>query len=235
VDWKEYQEQVAEFFRSLGLDAETDVTLQGVRTKHDVDVLVKSHHVGFDITWVVECKNWATKISKLHVLALREIVNDLGADRGILLSEQGFQSGAVEAATLTNVHVTSLVDINKTASDEIFSMRLRELGDLLIECRKNYWEIPKQRRIDCGLRPDVGVPGYSAAKVIEVVDNLFARAFGGSYPFDVDALARIFLPHLPTKINSVQDLVETVEPLIEDLEDKLNKCIGNNKQSQTYK
>jgi hypothetical protein len=37
------------------------------------------------------------------VLALRQIVTDVGADRGILLSEKGFQSGAVEAATLTNV------------------------------------------------------------------------------------------------------------------------------------
>jgi hypothetical protein len=36
--WREYQEDVAAFFRSLGLEAETDVTLQGVRTSHDLDV-----------------------------------------------------------------------------------------------------------------------------------------------------------------------------------------------------
>ena len=51
-DWKDYQEEAAEFFRSLGLDASTDVTIQGVRTKHDVDVLVKSHLYGFDVTWI---------------------------------------------------------------------------------------------------------------------------------------------------------------------------------------
>ena len=44
--WKDYQEEAAEFFRSLGLDANTDVNIQGVRTKHDVDVLVKSHITG---------------------------------------------------------------------------------------------------------------------------------------------------------------------------------------------
>lgn len=27
-DWKEYQEEAADFFRSLGLSAETDVTLK---------------------------------------------------------------------------------------------------------------------------------------------------------------------------------------------------------------
>jgi restriction system protein len=46
--WSEYQTEAAEFFRSLGLDAEIDVTVQGARTNHDVDVLVKSHHAGFD-------------------------------------------------------------------------------------------------------------------------------------------------------------------------------------------
>src|SRR5437899_12186894 len=127
--WKEYQEEAAAFFRALGLDAETDATVQGVRTRHDIDVLVRSHHVGFDVTWLVECKHWMSRVSKLHVLALREIVADVGADRGILLSETGFQSGAIEAATLTNVHVTSLADVRRTASNEIMSMRLRELYD----------------------------------------------------------------------------------------------------------
>ena len=69
---------------------------------------MKSHQVGFDVIWLVECKRWRRRVTKLHVLALREIVADVGADRGILLSEVGFQSGAVEAAKLTNVHVTSL-------------------------------------------------------------------------------------------------------------------------------
>jgi hypothetical protein len=35
-----------------------------------------------DIVWIVECKHWKTAVSKLHVLDLREIVSDIGADRG---------------------------------------------------------------------------------------------------------------------------------------------------------
>ena len=86
MNWQDYQEEADAFFRELGLEAEADVTLQGIRTKHDIDVLVKTHHAGFDITWIIECKHWNTRVSKLHVLALREIVNDTGADRGILLA-----------------------------------------------------------------------------------------------------------------------------------------------------
>ena len=79
-----------------------------MRTKHEIDVLVRANFLGFDLTWLIECKQWASPVSKLHVLALREIVADVGADRGILLAEKGFQSGAIEAARLTNVQVTSL-------------------------------------------------------------------------------------------------------------------------------
>jgi len=45
-----------EFFRSLGLEANTDVTIQGVRMKHDLDVLAGP---SFRIrgTWIVECKH----------------------------------------------------------------------------------------------------------------------------------------------------------------------------------
>ena len=113
--WLEYREEVARFFGSLGLEAITDFIVLGVRTAHGVDVFVRSHHVGFDVVWIVECKHWARRVTKLHLLALREIVADVDADRGILLSEARFQCGAVEAATLTNVHVTSLPNLRSTA------------------------------------------------------------------------------------------------------------------------
>jgi restriction system protein len=152
--WQEYQEEAAEFFRSIGLEATTNHTVQGVRTKHDIDVYVKSHHVGFDVVWIVECKHWNTPVSKLHVLALREIVTGLGVDRGILLCEMRFQSGALEAAALTNVHLTSLATLRGTASAEVTAMRVRELYNRIEACRVRYWDIPKQARIGAGLRPE---------------------------------------------------------------------------------
>jgi hypothetical protein len=77
-------------------------------------------------------------VNKLHVLGLRQIVADLGVDRGILLCEVGFQSGAAEAAALTNVHLTSLAGLRGTAGAEFTAMRLRELFDLAEACRTRY-------------------------------------------------------------------------------------------------
>ena len=228
--WREYQEQVAAFFRDLGLDAQTNVAVQGVRTKHNVDVFVKSHHVGFDVVWIVECKHWASRVTKLHVLALREIVADIGADRGILLAEAGFQSGAVEAATLTNVHVTSLAQLRNTARAEIIAMRLRELHDRADACRERYWSIPKETRIERGLRPDVGTVGYSGDQVIALVSELISRGFRGAYPIDTDsfpavaALTALSAFGHARPFTTAEEIISVVEPMIADLETRLTAC-----------
>jgi Restriction endonuclease. len=220
--WQDYQDEAAAFFRSLDLDAKTDITIKGVRTSHDVDVLVKLQHVGFEVTWIVECKHWQEAVTKLHVLALREIVTDVGADRGILLCEAGFQSGAYEAATLTNVRLTSLAELQGTASSEVLSMRLRELYDRIGIARDRYWSIPKRERIEHGLRPAVGQDGYSTMQVLDLANEWLTKAFRGAYPLETDRLAALVLQGCPLQFNSPGDLVATLEPMIREVETKLD-------------
>jgi restriction system protein len=220
--WMQYQEEAASYFRSLGLDASVDATVQGVRTSHDIDVLVKSNYVGFAITWIIECKNWKTAVSKLHVLALREIVADLGADRGILLSEQGFQSGAREAANLTNVQVTSIAEMRQTASDSIHAMRLRDLYDRVGICKNRYWDIPKDRRIEAGLRAEVSEHTYSGARTIELCADLLTRAFRGIYPFQSDTLAAVVLFGRDKHFQSPKEVMDLVQEKVSELENKLD-------------
>ncbi|WP_288739459.1 restriction endonuclease [uncultured Rheinheimera sp.] len=230
LNWKNYQEKVADFFRSLGLDAETDATVQGVRTKHNVDVLVKSHHAGFDVTWIIECKHWKSKVSKLHVLALREIVQDTGADRGILLAEKGFQSGAIEAANLTNVQVTSLENVGKSASTAINSMKLRDLFDRSVWCKKEYWDIPKAFRVESGLRPGLGYGvGYSGDWVVKAVEDLISKGFRGDFPCSSDETLQIISEgvmglKMPKEFLSLLELIHFIETLIVDLEKRINEC-----------
>lgn len=221
TDWNDYQEEAAALFRSMGLDAATNVTIQGVRTKHDIDVVVKSHHAGFDVTWLVECKHWKSPVSKLHVLALREIVSDTGSDRGILLCEAGFQSGAIEAANLTNVLVTSLENVRLTAGSDIASMRLRELYDRVEICRQQYWDMLKSERIEKGLRADVGEWGYSGAGSIEICVELLTRAFRGNYPFGPESLQGLIEFGKDRQFNSAQEVISTISPMVEELEVRL--------------
>ncbi len=220
--WKQYQENTAEYFRSIGLNASTDVTVKGIRTNHDIDVLVVSHYVGFDITWVVECKYWKHPVNKLHVLGLREIVSDVGADRGILLSESGFQSGAFEAANLTNIELTSLANMRENASHSIYAMRLRDLYDRVNICKDRYWEIPKSKRIEFGLRAEWYEHDYSGARVINMCINLLTRAFRGIYPFQSEDLEAFRQFGKDKYFDSPKEVVELVESQVSELEVKLD-------------
>ena len=222
-NWKDYQEEAADFFRGLGLDANTDVTVQGVRTKHDIDVLVEIDVAGFSVRWLVECKHWSTPVNKLHVMGLREIVSDIGADRGIILCETGFQSGSIEAANLTNVQVSSLNDLSSSSREAISSFRLKELFDRNAKCRLQYWDIPKQKRIDNGLRPSFGDhSNYSGVHVVDFVDKYLGLAFRGAFPIKVDALDALLVSEtLPSTILDVNEAFLALEPLIVELEKRL--------------
>ena len=223
-DWYDYQEKAASLFRSMGMNAATNVTIQGVRTTHDIDVVITSHYVGFDITWLVECKHWKSPVSKLHVLGLREIVAETGADRGILLCEAGFQSGAIEAARLTNVQVTSLENVRTTAGGDISAMRLRELFDRAAVCRTRYWDIPKYDRIEFGIRSDVQESGYSGAGVLEMSNDLLTRSFRGVYPFKPESIQSLVLLGREREFGSAREVLDTLTPLIEELENKLTNA-----------
>lgn len=222
TDWNDYQEEAAALFRAMGLDAATNVPVRGARTTHDVDVVVKSRHAGFEVQWLVECKHWKVPVSKLHVLGLRTIVAETGSDRGILLCEAGFQSGAIEAATLTNVQVTSLEHVRVTASRDISAMRLRELYERMLLCRERYWNIPKRLRIDEGLRQDVGEWGYSGMRALETSENLLNNAFRGTYPFSYTSVHDQIALGKNCQYQSPESVVEAVELLLTELESKLS-------------
>lgn len=118
-DWREYQVQVAEFFRLLGCSAQIEARVKGTRGTHKVDVLVSFVQFSFENRWIVECKSWNSSIPKEKVLALQSIVQDVGAEKGILLSEAGFQSGAIACANNTNIILSSIADLKEQAKAEI--------------------------------------------------------------------------------------------------------------------
>lgn len=126
--WKNYQEATAEHYRELGLSAETDVSLDGVRGKHAVDVAVRGSRAGVDFLWVVECKYWNRAVPKATVATLATIVSDVGADRGIILSRKGFQSGAPAMARGSNMTLTSLEELQSSTTREKIEYRCEQIN-----------------------------------------------------------------------------------------------------------
>jgi hypothetical protein len=118
-DWYNFQEEICEHFISIGAEAKTNQTIKGVRTEHDIDILVKTKFLGEDLTWIIEAKYWKSNVPKEKVLALRTIVDDIGADRGFIISQNGFQSGAYKAAENANITLKTFDELKQTTSELI--------------------------------------------------------------------------------------------------------------------
>lgn len=146
MSWKEYQNLTTDFFESLGMRSEADMQLTGARGVHDIDVLVKFVLFGVEIIWIVECKLWKRSIPKEKVLTLQQIAQDVGADRAFLLSESGFQAGAVRVANNSNVTLTSLGDLKLNSQDDWYVIYLKSISKqlhLLNEKLLKYYEVLK--------------------------------------------------------------------------------------------
>lgn len=187
-DWFQFQEEICAYFESIGAIAETNVTIQGVRTSHDIDVLVKTKFLGEDLIWIVEAKKWKKRVNKLQVLGLRTIVDDIGADRGFIISEAGFQSGAYESAENTNVKLKTFdelkMDTRELVEDEILKSYKKRLG--LLEIR--YWSHKKSIRKDYGLRGEIGgfPVSFSGQGLLRTAHCAVIEAAKKNYPIDLE-------------------------------------------------
>ncbi len=231
--WSEYQEEVAQFFRDLGLAAETNVTIKGTRTSHNIDVVVRSKHAGIAIVWLVECKDWKARVTKDKVLTLRSIVADTGADRGFIMAESGYQSGALQAARLSNTTLASLQDLKETLAYEVGLARLDSLWIRSESCRERYWSIKKTDRIDLGLRPDVGQYGYSGDVVIKAVEGSLQEVRSIGFPIAYDRTWSALSSYgsrrrgrneavVGTVCESPSDLFDVLDAELRELEERLD-------------
>ncbi len=171
TDWREYQEEVAEFFRSAGWSVDVEAEVRGVRTRHAIDVWALTQHVGIVVHWAIECKDWNRRVPKEKVLALRTIVDDIGADRGLILNELGFQKGAKEAAAGANITVTTLDALRSNAEEELVVLKLSALHRRAVDLSVRISRLSVHRRYEGGgtsrtrrgIRDAQGLLGYLGA------------------------------------------------------------------------
>jgi len=191
IDWYQFQEDICLYFQSIGASAETNVTVRGVRTNHDIDILVKTKFLGEDLTWVIEAKKWKKKVNKLQVLALRTIVDEIGADRGFIVSEAGFQSGAYEATNNTNVKLKTFEELKRDTKElvenEIIKTHIARLN--LLE--KRYYSHSKSVRIDYGLTGEYCMPYYDfcVADILMTAQRALIFAERKEYPIKLDTVS----------------------------------------------
>ena len=225
MDWKQYQNEIGEFFRGLGCDAEVEAKVVGVRAEHKIDVWVRFKKFGLETRWVIECKYWNSAVPKEKVLALRSVVEDVGADRGILISAAGFQSGAVRASEKTNITLTDLDGLKETAQEDLVSSVLHRLETRAVELKYALHDLYTSEQTSphsWTSRPRLGVDGSDVRRTIGKLAML-------EYGFD---RVRLKKPPYPVKfddtgqrkvaVDTLDEFVVQASEVISDAESTLN-------------
>ncbi|AYF35406.1 restriction endonuclease [Vreelandella alkaliphila] len=186
-EWFVFQEKIKDHFVSIGADAETNMRIQGVRTVHDIDVLVRTRYLGEDLTWIVEAKHWKSKVTKAQVLTLRSIVDDVGADRGFIVSLAGFQSGALDASKSTNVTLKTFEQLKAHTKEVVESEILKAYKDRIGIIEDRYWSHAKRIRIEYGLRHDLMdfSSRFTGQELLGTARSAIMFAEARKYPIDL--------------------------------------------------
>ncbi|MDC7767287.1 restriction endonuclease [Priestia aryabhattai] len=114
--WKELQNCVGQVFRDIGFEVlvdEKDFQLRGGDTVN-LDVWAKDIELPTMPTiHICECKYWKETVPKEKVHAFRTVVSDAGGSVGYIISQKGFQEGAEQAASQTNINLITWDDFQQ--------------------------------------------------------------------------------------------------------------------------
>lgn len=77
---------------------------------YQIDVLVEYTALGTKNTILIECKKYRNSVKKEVVNALQAKLQSLGAQKGIIISTSGFQSGAVQYAEKHGIALWQVFD-----------------------------------------------------------------------------------------------------------------------------
>lgn len=212
--WRRYQDGAAAYFSSVGLNAESEAQVKGARGVHKIDVLVTGNAYGLPIQWVVECKDWSSNVPKEKVLALQSIVQDVGADRGILLSEVGFQSGAIRASRSTNITLTSLADLRLNSHEAISEAVVAALHWRWSRLMKRLSELHQRQKSELGFV----TPAIEAKFPLLFLDAALDEALRGEFPtvYTIRGDERISAATFDELINEAVILIQRAERYTDD-------------------
>jgi hypothetical protein len=83
------------------IKVEHNVTLEGKTAHHQIDVYWKFQFGGVSHEVIVQAKDWAKPVEQLHLLAFKEILDDLpGQPRGIFVAAGGPPAEGLTLPTL---------------------------------------------------------------------------------------------------------------------------------------
>lgn len=126
ADWNDLQEKVRDFFEELGYEAKTNhrvVLANGGEA--NVDIFATKGNSPLAQKILFECKHWNTYVPRAIVQSFKMDVQEAGANFGIIVAKEGFQSGSYEGITLTTVKLYTFEEMQLAFAKEWAEQVLR--------------------------------------------------------------------------------------------------------------
>lgn len=128
TDWKDLQNKVAELYIEMGYIAKVQQTIElAGRGSKEIDVLVTDPTASCNRIYLVECKNWGTRVPKEVVHSFKTVMEGSGANTGFIISKIGFQAGAKQAARFTNIWLLTFEELQHLYGAEWFRKQKAKL------------------------------------------------------------------------------------------------------------
>lgn len=136
-DWKDLEKQVARILNESGLYVDVGKDIKTVRGTVNIDVYAEDFSQKPKIIYICECKYWKKRVPKTVIHAFRTVVNDYGANWGLIISSEGFQSGSIEASANTNIMLLTFKDFEQLFFERWFDnymgKKLYEENEALVD------------------------------------------------------------------------------------------------------
>jgi hypothetical protein len=117
TDWRELQDRVAQLFSEIGCDVKVAEQVTLVRGQKEIDVWVRDPQTTPASVYLCECKFWSKPVPQEVIHSFRTVISDFGAHRGFIISRAGFQAGAKEAVTKTNLDLLTFDELQSLFFD----------------------------------------------------------------------------------------------------------------------
>jgi hypothetical protein len=102
MNWKEYEKEIHEYFRSQfpNADISHNVIIKGRYSKvnRQIDILIEDYIAGNRIRIIIDGKFFAKKIDVKDVEMFIGMLNDCEANKGLLITQQGYSKAAINRA-----------------------------------------------------------------------------------------------------------------------------------------
>jgi hypothetical protein len=128
--WKRHELVSKAIFEALlkqsnaeNLEVKHDITIKGATTNHQIDVFWRFRMGGLDHSVIVQVKKQKSRAKKGDLLLFRDVLRDIrGQPKGVFVSEQGYQKGALEVARAAGITAVEIRELSGEAAREHITM-----------------------------------------------------------------------------------------------------------------